>query len=131
MTNLENSTKKQRHIIVTVYLIFMILLNSIMSMSYLFAKETIMQESPYITESMSNYFAISFIANVVFLILLFYWKKLGFYCIILNAIIVISMFGIFEFDIKETIFPTVAHISILFGILQIKKNGISTWTNLV
>ena len=69
------------------------------------------------------------IINIVSLILLLYWKPLGFYLYAINtlvAYIVLVMLTGTEYDLFDIIRQIIS-IIILYAILNIKEGGISYW----
>lgn len=118
-------TAPQRHGCVTAWLMLMLLLNSLTAIAYLFI--------PRLTHNMSynavNALAIIGIVNVICVILLLRWKKIGFYGFAITSIITIII------NLNIGISPIRASLGlagflVLYGILQIKQDGISAWSYL-
>lgn len=121
---------KQRHGCVTAWLIFMIIANSLTAIAYLFMGETISQNLPNpIPQPMMIALAIIGIANLIFSIMLFQWKKWAFWAFALTSLITLGI----NLSIGTGIGASLLGLSgaaILYGILQIKKDGITTWESL-
>jgi hypothetical protein len=121
---------KQRHGCVTAWLIFMIIANSLTAIAYLFMGETISQNLPNpIPQPMMIALAIIGIANLVFSIMLFQWKKWAFWAFALTSLLTLGI----NLSIGTGIGASLLGLSgaaILYGILQIKKDGITTWESL-
>jgi len=128
--NENQNVTKQRHGCVTAWLVLMIIANSLTAITYLFASEMITKNlSIDVSNSMIILLGILGIANVVFSIMLFQWKKLGFWGFIitsLGALIINLSIGL---GIVQSLFGLVG-IAILYGVLQIKKDNIPAWENL-
>ncbi|MCD8410488.1 J domain-containing protein [Tenacibaculum finnmarkense] len=122
--------KKQRHGCVTSWLILMIIVNSFIAILYLFAGNLISQNFPGgISNTNMILLGVLGIGNIICSVLLFNWKKIGFWGFLLTNIggllINISIgIGIEQLSIG------LAGIAILYGILQIKKDNVSVWNNL-
>ena len=118
--------KKQRHGCVTALLIIIIFINSISTILYLFASEVIAKNYPY---GISTVFVILSICNVIFSILLFNWASFGFWGFVItsSAIFLVNLnIGV---GIGRSLLG-LAMIAILYGVLQIKENGVTGWDHL-
>ena len=121
---------KQRHGCVTAWLILMIIANSLTAITYLFLGETISQNLPNpIPQSLMIILAIIGIANLIFSILLFKWKKWAFWAFALTSLITLGINLYIGTGIAASLFG-LSGAAILYGILQIKKDGITTWESL-
>jgi len=129
MDNFENNfpIQKERHGCVTAWLIFMIVANSVVALIYLLAMLN-SEESP-IPGSILFILAILSIANVIFAILLFKWKKFGFIGFVVTAIIVFIINMYIGLGLTQSIMGLLG-IGVLYAILQIEKNNVSAWENL-
>ena len=129
MENFENKpqVQKERHGCVTAWLILMIVLNSIVALIYLFA--LIKTENSTIPGSILFILTILSIANVIFSILLFRWKKIGFTGFLITAVIVFFINLYIGLGLTQSIMGLLG-IGILYAILQIKKDNVSAWENL-
>ena len=126
-TNLTN----QRHGCVTTWLMLILVINSLTALFYLLIAGEIVEWrfEDEISKSLIFLIVIMLILNVVFSIMLLKWRKWGFWgltftctcSIIINVVIGIGLF--------QSIAGIVGLV-LLFGILQIKKNKTSTWSNL-
>ncbi len=124
------SNSKQRHGCVTAWLIFMIIANSLTAILYLFAGDMIAQNLPGgISNSMLVLLAILGVGNVIFSILLFKWMKIGFWGFLATSIAGLVVNLSIGLGIMQSLFGLVG-ITVLYGVLQIKKDNVSAWTNL-
>jgi hypothetical protein len=121
---------KQRHGCVTAWLILMIVANSLVALIYLFAGDTISKNVPGgMSTGALMILAVLSVLNVVFAVLLFQYKKWGFYGFIgtsAGALIINLSVG----SNPGQAILGLAGIAILYGILQIKKDNITTWEHL-
>ncbi len=125
-----SSKEKQRHGCVTAWLILMIILNSIISLLYFFAGDIIIENSPAdISNTMIIVLAVFGTLNVLFSIMLFKWKKWVFWGFVVTAVATFAVNLSIGLGIGQSILGLVG-IAVLYGVLQIKKDNISTWTNL-
>ena len=125
--NILNSTsvKPERSPIITVLFFFGIVMNivsAIMVTTDYYIYEAIEYE-PFLLVVCQD------IINIVSLILLLYWKPLGFYLYAINtlvAYIVLVMLTGAEYELFDII-RLIISIIVLYAILNIKKEGISYW----
>lgn len=121
---------KQRHGCVTAWLILMIIANSVSAITYLFIEDTVSQNLPNpIPKSMIIALFIIGIANLTFTIMLFQWKKWAFWAFAITSLITLGINLSIGLGVGTSLFG-LAGAAILYGILQIKKEGITTWENL-
>ena len=121
---------KQRHGCVTAWLILMIIANSLTAILYLFAGDMVAQNFPDgVSNSMLILLAILGIGNVIFSILLFKWKKIGFGGLLITSIGALIINLSIGIGIGQSLFGLVG-IAILYGVLQIKKDNVPAWNNL-
>jgi hypothetical protein len=122
------SPPRERHGCVTAWLILMIIANSVLALIYLFTANKLAQ-TMNIPIILVVALVILGVANVIFSVMLWSWKKSGFYGFVITGIIA------FFINISIGISPVrcvlgLIGIAILYGILQIKNDGISAWENL-
>ena len=125
--DISNSTsvKPERSPIITVLFFFGIVMNivsAIMVTTDYYTYDTIEYE-PFLLVVCQD------IINIVSLILLLYWKPLGFYLYAINtlvAYIVLVMLTGTEYDLFDIIRQIIS-IIILYAILNIKEGGRSYW----
>lgn len=128
--NENTNISKQRHGCVTAWLIFMIIANSLTAILYLFAGDMIAPNLPDgISDSMLILLAVLGIANVIFSILLFNWKKLGFWGFIITSISALIINLSIGLGIGQSLFGLIG-IAVLYGVLQIKRDNTPAWNNL-
>ncbi|MTI19844.1 hypothetical protein E1176_02295 [Fulvivirga sp. RKSG066] len=121
---------KQRHGCVTAWLVLMIIANSLTAVSYLFISDTISQNLPEpIPQPMIITLAILSIVNLVLAIMLFQWKKWAFWAFAGTSLIALVINFSLGLGIGTSLFGLVG-LAILYGILQIKKDGVTAWQNL-
>ena len=145
MKTLDGSNKKskERHGCVTTWLIFMIIVNSLIAISILlyyargkivhtfsdyFLSKNVTMLDIEISNSMLILFTIVVIAKIIFSVLLLNWKKIGFWGFVLSCIGSMIVYFNMDAGIIRSISELIG-IAVLFGVLQIKKEGVSTWTN--
>lgn len=128
--NSPTNTPKQRHGCVTAWLILIIVANSLTAVLYLLAGDLITQNFPgEISGSMLIVLALLGLANVIFAILLFMWKKIGFWGFLATSIVALIINLNLGLGIGQSILGLIG-IAILYGILQIKQDNVSAWDNL-
>lgn len=126
-SDISNSTgvKPERSPIITVLFFFGIVINivtAIMTTTDYYIYEAIEYE-PFLTVVCQD------IINVVSLILLLYWKSIGFYLYAINtliAYIVLVTLTEAEYELFDII-RLIISIIVLYAILNIKEEGISYW----
>ena len=118
---------KQRHGCVTAWLILMIIVNSLVAVLYLFFGGFVAQNFPGdVSMTILILLGILGIGNVVFSIMLFQWKKLGFWGFVatsLGALIINLSIGL---GIGQSVSGLIG-IAVLYGVLQITKDGVKAW----
>ncbi|HET6992043.1 MAG TPA: hypothetical protein VFJ43_11995, partial [Bacteroidia bacterium] len=118
------------HGCVTAWLILLIIVNSGVALLYLFGSEIIARNLPEeIPTSMLYLLGFASVLNVVCAILLFQWKRWGFYGFIITGLAGVII------NISIGLSPGsslggLLGIAALFGILQIKQDGVSAWDNM-
>ncbi|MBQ8695724.1 MAG: hypothetical protein IJ513_08825 [Bacteroidaceae bacterium] len=126
-SDISNSTgvKPERSPIITVLFFFGIVMNivsAIMTTTDYYIYEAIEYE-PFLTVVCQD------IINVVSLILLLYWKSIGFYLYAINTlvayIVLVTLTGA-EYELFDII-RLIISIIVLYAILNIKEEGISYW----
>lgn len=128
--NENQNGAKQRHGCVTAWLVLMIIANSLTAMTYFFASEMVIKKlSMDVSNSMIILLGIICIANVIFSVMLFQWKKLGFWGFVITSIGALIINVNIGLGIAQSLFGLVG-IGILYGVLQIKKDNIPAWDNL-
>ena len=119
-----------RHGCVTAYLIFMIIVNSILAIIYLFAGEIITDNlAGDVSAGIIIILGLVGIVNVICAVMLFQWKKWGFWGFIGTSIVALMINLSIGLGIGQSVAGLIG-IAILYGILQIKKDNVSTWENL-
>ena len=125
-----NVRPKERHGCVTAWLILMIIANSIVAVGYLFGGEFVAKNFPGgISNTVLVVLGILGVVNVVSAVMLFNWKKIGFWGFTISAIITLIINLYIGVGIIQSVWG-LAGIAILYVILQIKKDDVDTWTNL-
>ena len=126
-SDISNSTgvKPERSPIITVLFFFGIVINivsAIMTTTDYYIYEAIKYE-PFLIVVCQD------IINAVSLILLLYWKSIGFYLYAINTliayIVLVTLTGA-EYDLFDII-RLIISIIVLYAILNIKEEGISYW----
>ena len=126
-SDISNSTsvKPERSPIITVLFFFGIVMNivsAIMTTTDYYIYEAIEYE-PFLTVVCQD------LINIVSLILLLYWKSIGFYLYAINTliayIVLVTLTGT-EYEFFDIIRQIIS-IIVLYAILNIKEEGISYW----
>jgi hypothetical protein len=127
----EQIPRKQRHGCVTSLLIFMMIANSASVILYFFASEFISNSlSVDLGDSDKIILSTFQIANLISCILLFQWKKIGFWLYIITDLAVVVL-NIYQGKGISQLWPTLGGIALLFGVMQITtKNKKTTWDEL-
>ncbi|MEO6851033.1 MAG: hypothetical protein ABI203_07700 [Mucilaginibacter sp.] len=118
----------KRHGCVTAWIIFMIIANSAATLVYMFNANSLAQKTGVSPITIITLIVIG-IFNVIFSVMLLSWKKVGFYGFAISAI------AAFIINISIGISPIrsllgLIGFGILYGILQIKEEGVSAWSYL-
>jgi hypothetical protein len=118
---------KKRHGCVTTWLILLMTVNSGAALLHFFFTDLLMQYMPYnVSPGMLYLLGFFSVMNVVFAVLLFQYKKFGFWGFIVSAIAGFLINLQLGLSVGQAITGFVS-IGVLFAILQIKQNGISAW----
>ncbi len=148
---MENHEKK-RHGFVTFWLWLMIIGNIISGIilisehdmaTWIYASEAKQQEFFYVNHATGDYFrsamlflgCISFL-NAVGAILLLKWKRNGFWFFVASAIVTFGVMCTFASlggmtpTVTQSMLGAIAGPAILYAILQLKKDGLSCWSQL-
>ncbi|MCK9414128.1 MAG: hypothetical protein M0Q53_17635 [Prolixibacteraceae bacterium] len=129
-TNENLNVPKQRHGCVTAWLILMIVANSLSAGLYLFAKEMVTKSLPgEVSTPMIILLGILAIGNIIFSVMLFQWKKLGFWGFVVTGAGALIINLIIGLGVGQSLFG-LAGIAILYGVLQIKQGNVTAWENL-
>lgn len=123
--------QQERHGCVTAWLILMIVANIISAISYFFLGDAIVALLPS-QPPLIMLLAIGFLAiiNVVFAVMLFQWKKIGFYGFVVTSILAFGLNIFMGIGISQSL-PGLLGFVLLYAIFQIKnKAGKSAWENL-
>lgn len=129
-TNNNAIANKQRHGCVTAWLILMIISNSVTALLYFFATDFVTKNLPVqIPNTMVIVLGVIGIANVIFSVLLLKWNKIGFWGFVLTSIAALVININIGMGIGTSLFGLVG-IAILYAVLQIKKEDVTTWENL-
>jgi len=126
----SSNSVRERHGCVTAYLAFMVIVNAITSLVYIFLGEVIVESSRVPISSFT--FAVLMIvslSNIAFALSLLKWKKWGFYGSIVSSIIGLLINTNLELPLEQTVLGLLG-VGILFAILQIKQNGKSAWEHM-
>lgn len=122
--------KKQRHGCVTAWLVFMLIANALAGAAYLLFGELMAQSFPKpIPQSTLLGFGALAIVNLLLAIMLFQWKKWAFWAFAVSSLIAFAINLSLGLGTATSILG-LSGFFILFGILQIRKDGVSAWQNL-
>ena len=122
--------RKERHGCVTAWLIFMIVANSFVVITYLFMRNMLQRN---LTTTVPTWvFIVSGLlgaANIMFAIELLRWKKWAFWGFVFAAFAAAAINLKMGTSVLQTSIG-LAGIIVLYAILRIKNNGVSAWDNL-
>lgn len=128
--NVNPEILKQRHGCVTAWLIFMIVANSMSAVFYLFFTELIVKTIPDgMPKSLIMALGIIGVANILFSVLLFQWRKIAFWGFVgtsLCSMLINLSNGLGVGQSLAGLFG----VAVLYAVLQIRKDNISAWENL-
>lgn len=127
MNNTANSSSKNRHGCLTAWLMVVIVLNSVIAAWYLIFTEAIANQEPIDASPLNiRIIGIFAVLNVIFSFLVFNWKKVGFWGFVATSIVVTIINLNIGIGIGQSLGGLIG-IAVLFGVLQIKKDGVSGW----
>jgi hypothetical protein len=132
MERLDKNTNisKQRHGCVTAWLVLMIFFNSLIAIMYFFASDIVTKKSPYnVSTTMVMLLGVIGVGNVIFSILLFQWKRIGFWGFIITGILTSFINLKIGLGTLQSLFGLFG-IVLLYGILKVKKQNVTGWENL-
>jgi uncharacterized membrane protein YidH (DUF202 family) len=126
-TRLSVPSVSKRNGFVTIWLILSLVLYTYGAVNYVINIDAI-TEREKIPSIIGIAYIITFVLNVIFCVMMLLWKKSGFYGFVAVGIGI----GILQFGtgLGAASLSVLIQVAILFGILQIKKDGISAWNNL-
>jgi hypothetical protein len=107
-----------RHGCLTTYLVFIIIINSALALTYLFGAEWLQRNGPKTPQWAFWVLAVCGVINVVSAVALLRWKRWGFWLFVLSAIAGVGI----NFSIglgPQGIFGAVLGIAILYAVLHI------------
>lgn len=118
---------KKRHGCVTTWLILLMIVNSGVALIHFFGNDLLIKYMPYnVSPAMLYLLGFFSTMNVVFAVLLFQYKKIGFWGFIVSAVAGFLINLQLGLSVGQALAGFVG-IGVLFAILQIKQNGISAW----
>jgi hypothetical protein len=121
---------KQRHGCVTSWLVFMIVINSVTAILYLFAGDMVAKNLPGgIPTPMLILLAIVCICNVVFSTFLFLWKRWAFWGFAATSVVTFIINLSIGIGIVQSVMGLIG-IAVLYGVLNIKKADVAAWDHL-
>ncbi|NCO96528.1 MAG: hypothetical protein COY38_05245 [Candidatus Aenigmarchaeota archaeon CG_4_10_14_0_8_um_filter_37_24] len=113
--------EKKRGGLLTAWLILMIIANSFTTLTYLFLNSLIIAAFPNVPSSIFYIYGALELANVIFAIFLFKWKKWAFFAFCTSAVIIFIMNVSIGLSIFTALFGLIG-IVILYLILKPKWN---------
>jgi len=122
------SDGKQRHGCLTAWLVVMIIANSATALMYLLGSAAIKQNFPSAPGWTFPVLAVMGIVNVVCAVVLFQWKKWGFFGFIATSAVTFMVNLMVGLNIMQALLG-LAGFAILYGVLQIGKEK-KGWTQL-
>nr|WP_321231634.1 hypothetical protein [uncultured Psychroserpens sp.] len=121
---------KQRTVIVSGWLIFMLIVNSLSALLYLFKQDLVSSDFPNeLPVYMFYILAILCVMNIVFITLIYKWKKNGVWGWIITSIIAVCINFYNGLGIGQSLLGLLG-IGVLLLALQAKKNNVSNWKSL-
>lgn len=121
---------KRRHWFATLWLIFIMIVNAIVGcISFFIDMESLGSPAVAIPSEASIALGILSLFNVVCAAMLLKWIKCGFWGVVATSIIAAGINLYIGLSIGSALMGFVG-VMILYGVLQIKKEGISTWQGL-
>ena len=123
------STPGKRHGCVTAWLYMIIITSSIVFGLFLALNEIFRMFFSVDSKPLMLWVGISTVCNLTCAILILQWKKIGFwgYAFLSLAAVIVNIF--YEASIGQTLYGLLG-VAILYGLLQIKKDNVSTWERL-
>ncbi len=126
----QSNNKKQMHGCVITWLVLEIISNLYVSILYLVSASHYREWLALFPKPLLTINEIMLILNIVFYILLLWWKKIGFWGISVLTLVSMVLNISYGFNVAFSIIVGFSSIIILFAILQIKRNGVSAWNNM-
>ena len=127
---MENTTtKKEKHGCVTAYLVFMIIANAFSAIANIVMIEDVTRALNLDSSLPIILLCLLGVANIFFAFQLFQWKKMGFYGFAISAGITFIINLTIGNSIAMSLFG-LAGIAILYAVLNIKKDGVDSWSQL-
>ncbi len=130
--DLENQAPKQRHGCVTAWLIFIIIASSIAALGYvafIVNGDLIAAQGLSLPNELLAPLILISLLNVLFAIMLLRWKKWAFWGFGVTALITLGINIAIGISISNSVLGLLG-VVLLYGVLQIKQDGISTWEHL-
>jgi len=132
--NNNGDTEKKRHGCVTAWLIFVIVINSIVGLGYILMRDMLPAAMKDFSmdrlELTPNYFLIEGLVSLALVfcfIQLWQWKKIGFHGIILCTMITASVNYMANHDLTDFVFSFTG-VLIHYLVFQIKINNQTAWS---
>jgi hypothetical protein len=126
----DNNYKKERPIFTTFWLIFLLIVRIIFGVLFLFSIQILVKDS-YISNGVIIIYLAGAILGVATNILLLLWKKIGFWIFISNSIAFSILDSIVIGASLGRTLSGLLGILIMWSVLQIRKNGKTTWEQLI
>ena len=115
------------HGCVTAWLVLMIVANSITALVYLFMPDTIFGALPGTQPAYAQVLLpLMALANLGFAIMLFQLKKWAFYGFVVTSLLAVGVNLSMGLGIASSLSGLVG-VGILYGILQLEKDGVNAW----
>jgi len=127
--NSNYNYNKERHGCVTAWLVLIIIGNSLVALLYLLANSRMLESTPDASPLMIYLLGFVALANVFFAAMLLQWKKIGFWGFTVTSICALVINININLGVVQSLIGIVG-VGVLFAILQITKDGRSTWQNL-
>lgn len=124
----EFTAPPERHGCVTTWLIFLIIANAVIALIYAF---TVNKLAATLHTSGLAIAALIILCsiNVICAVMLLTWKKIGFYGFVITTVLAFILNLYIGISPVRSIIGLLS-FAVLYAILQIKRDGISAWSNL-
>jgi hypothetical protein len=125
----ENNYIKKRHGFTTFWLIFSLIAQVISGIIYLLSMQ-LLADFYNVSRSLILLYGIISLVGAVGSVLLLIWKKIGFWIFIGISIASLILNNIIGIPIRTTLIGLLG-VVIMWAVLQIRKNGKTTWEQLI
>ena len=128
----DNANKpNERHGCVTAWLILMIIANSMTALFSILGSSMVANNLPGdVSQGMIIVLGLVSIAMVYFAFMILRGKKFGFWGVVAGSLVALAINLSIGMNLGQSLIGLIG-IVLLYAVLQIKKDGVSAWDNLV